>query len=153
MKAIEKKVPPVVLVLIVAVLMVGVTQITPSLSLNWPLRIGLALLILGVSVVVLLLSFRAFRRVKTTLNPLQPERASSLLNSGIFACSRNPIYLAMLLWLVALAVILANVFALLGCVIFCAYLTQFQIKPEERALKERFGNEYNRYINQVRRWL
>ena len=153
MNVLELKVPPLVVVLFVAILMFAVALFLPSFQLAWPLRMSLAMLAFAPAVLILMLSFQAFKRFKTSLNPLQPEQASSLLQSGIFAYSRNPIYLAMLLWLVALAMILASAFSLLGCVLFCGYLTHFQIKPEERALKAKFGQEYDQYLGRVRRWL
>ena len=72
---------------------------------------------------------------------------------GIYRWTRNPMYLAMLLVLVAWACIVANVAALAILPLFVAYLNRFQIGPEERALQARFGAEFEQYRRNVRRWL
>jgi protein-S-isoprenylcysteine O-methyltransferase Ste14 len=74
---------------------------------------------------------------------MKPHQASALVTDGFFAWSRNPIYVADALALLA--------FALL--VLFIAYVDRFQIRPEERALRARFGADYERYCAKVRRWL
>ncbi|MFQ3251245.1 MAG: protein-S-isoprenylcysteine O-methyltransferase Ste14 [Glaciecola sp.] len=153
MKGLELRIPPAAVAILLVMAMWGINQVTPSIAISWPIRIAVVVLMLVVSISILLLSIREFSKAKTTLTPLEPERASALLQSGVFAFTRNPIYLAQLICLIAFAVILANAFALLGAVLFYFYLTEFQIKPEERALKECFGEEYLAYLNRVRRWL
>ncbi|WP_412971614.1 methyltransferase family protein [Glaciecola sp. MF2-115] len=153
MKGLELRIPPAAVAVLLVLAMWGINQVTPSIAISWPIRIAVAVLMLVVSISILLLSIREFSKAKTTLTPLEPKRASALLQSGVFAFTRNPIYLALLICLIAFAVILANAFALLGAVLFYFYLTQFQIKPEERALKECFGEEYLAYLKRVRRWL
>ena len=106
-----------------------------------------AALIVGVSAVL------GFHRAKTTLNPLAPGQASALVVRGVFRWTRNPMYLAMLLVLIAWACIVANAAALAILPLFVAYLNRFQIVPEERALQARFGSEFERYKRTVRRWL
>ncbi|MPN42673.1 hypothetical protein SDC9_190230 [bioreactor metagenome] len=62
-------------------------------------------------------------------------------------------YLGMLVLLLAWCVWLGNVAALLGPVLFVAYITRFQIIPEERILLAKFGEPYAQYLRRVRRWL
>ena len=62
-------------------------------------------------------------------------------------------YLGLACCVLAWGVYLRNVAALLCIVIFIDYMTQFQIKPEERALQEKFGDEYTSFKSRVRRWL
>lgn len=95
----------------------------------------------------------AFRRARTTIDPLKPERASSLVTGGIYRITRNPMYVGLLLVLVGWAVFLGSLWAGLGPLAFVAYITRFQIKPEERALRLLFGDEFARYTARVRRWL
>ena len=104
-------------------------------------------LIIGVSAVL------GFHRMKTTVNPLKPDAASSLVVRGVYRWTRNPMYLAMLLMLVGWACIVANWAALAMLPLFVAYLNRFQIVPEERALHARFGAEFENYRRKVRRWL
>ena len=71
----------------------------------------------------------------------------------MFRISRNPLSLSLLLLLVAYAVRLAAPAVWLGPILFVAYVTRFQIHPEERALQEKFGDAYRRYQTRTRRWL
>jgi len=76
-----------------------------------------------------------------------------LVTNGTFHFTRNPMYLSLLLYLLAWAVYLSNWLALLFVPVFVLYINQFQIKPEERALSSLFGLEYAAYKGRVRRWL
>ena len=113
--------------------------------------ISLFLLILGLTVFIL--AVKAFNRKKTTVNPLEPRQASSLVSSGIFKYSRNPMYLGMLIILLSLS----SKFNLIGGMIislfFYIFITKFQIIPEEAAMNELFGNEFIVYSNKTRRWI
>ena len=62
-------------------------------------------------------------------------------------------YLALLLALLGWGVFIANVYALLLAVTFVPYMNRFQIRPEERALEQAFGQQFRAYCGQVRRWL
>jgi protein-S-isoprenylcysteine O-methyltransferase Ste14 len=95
----------------------------------------------------------AFRRAKTTVNPMTPQRTSSLVTSGVYRVTRNPMYVGLLFVLVGWAVFLSAVWPLLGPVVFVYYIGRFQIAPEEQALAELFGSEYSAYKSGVRRWL
>jgi protein-S-isoprenylcysteine O-methyltransferase Ste14 len=104
-------------------------------------------------IAVALLGAAEFRKAKTTLNAFKPEASSSLVVTGIYRHSRNPMYLGVVCVLLAWAVYLAAPFALLGPVLFVLFITRFQIVPEERALSAKFGPEFTRYAREVRRWL
>lgn len=62
-------------------------------------------------------------------------------------------YLGLALILSAWAIYLAIPLSLLGVVCFVLYITYFQIKPEELALEQIFGDEYKLYKAKVRRWI
>ncbi|MCV2351543.1 methyltransferase family protein [Paucibacter sp. Y2R2-4] len=157
MRALELKLPPLVVLLLFAALALGLSALLPdapsSLHFNFPgqgLAAG-ALALLGVGFA--LAGVWAFRQAKTTVNPLQPERASAVVSSGIYRLSRNPMYLGMALLLAALLLALDSLVALLCLPAFCVYLTQFQIKPEERALRLGLGAPFEAYLQRTRRWL
>lgn len=95
----------------------------------------------------------AFGRAKTTINPLRPANASSLVTSGIYRFTRNPMYLGLLFVLVAWALYLSSALAFVGPYLFVLYIRRFQIAPEERVLAAKFGDAYSDYTSQVRRWL
>ena len=95
----------------------------------------------------------SFRRARTTVNPFAPERTVNIVSSGIYRLSRNPMYLGMACILTGWAVWLWQVQAVLGVVLFVAWITRFQIIPEERVLTQKFGTEYRQYRQRVRRWV
>ena len=152
MNALELKVPPVAVFLIVMVLMYLANAYLPSLPL---LSIGkwVAGVLFVVSGIVGLSGVYAFRQARTTVNPTKPERASRVVCSGIFRISRNPMYLALLLLILAYAVWLQNSVTLLAAPLFVLYMNRFQILPEERVLERIFGQDYLAYKQKVRRWI
>lgn len=153
MQALELKIPPLALVLLFAVLMALITWLTPELELSHRLRIGNAACLTGLGFGFALAGVASFRRAQTTVNPLAPESSSSLVKSGVYRYSRNPMYVGFLLWLLAWGIYLSNGWALLVALAFIPYMNRFQIVPEEKALQNLFGEEYSHYCKQVRRWL
>ncbi len=153
MVKLELRIPPVALFILVAVAMRALSGILPALSFAFPGKsiVGAALAIAGVLVAAA--GLFAFRRAQTTFDPTRPERASALVARGVYRFSRNPMYLGILLVLLGWAVQLANVLAFLGLPVFVAYLDRFQIAPEERALRAKFGAAFAAYEKSVRRWL
>lgn len=149
----EKRLPPLLLVLLAALLMWGLAGISPRLALDWGGRPVIALLLMLLGSSCCLSGVLAFRRAQTTVNPLQPDQASALVSSGIYARTRNPMYLGFALWLLAWAVWLAAPLALLGLVLFVLWMNRFQIQAEERALQALFGEAFADYCRRVRRWL
>ena len=98
-------------------------------------------------------AFLQFRKAKTTINPMKPHETSALVTDGFYAWSRNPIYVADVVLLLGCALLVANALAFLFVVLFIAYVDRFQIRPEERSLRARFGEAYDAYRRRVRRWL
>lgn len=119
-----------------------------TVSLNY---LGYLFALLGILIEVW--SVARFFKVKTTINPLKPERSNHLVTNGLFQYSRNPMYVGMLSVLLGFGLWLGNPVSLLALFGFVAYLTEFQIKPEESILLENFGEEYRQYQTQVRRWV
>jgi protein-S-isoprenylcysteine O-methyltransferase Ste14 len=128
-------------------------RLLPQLDLDLPLRYALAGSVGAVGLIVVLLAVVPFRHSRTTLDPRYPERASTLVTDGIYAVSRNPMYVAMLFGLVAWGLYLDNAAGLaVAPPCFVLYLNRRQIEPEERALAAAFGEDYERYRRRVRRW-
>lgn len=153
MNALELKVPPPVVALLVAMLMWLASWAVPAMGFEIPgRRVVAACLALG-GVVVSVAGVVSFRRARTTINPLKPESTSSLVVAGVYRVSRNPMYVGMLLVLLAWAVLLSNVLAFMILPAFVLYMNRFQIGPEETALAKMFGEEYATYCSRVRRWL
>jgi protein-S-isoprenylcysteine O-methyltransferase Ste14 len=153
MHALELKIPPPVVAALLATLMWLAASAVPSMRFEIPARraiaacTGIAGLAFSISGVV------SFRRARTTVNPLKPETASSLVVSGPYRLSRNPMYVGLALVLSAWAMLLAHALAFVFLPAFILYITRFQIRPEEEAMTKRFGEEYAAYRSRVRRWL
>lgn len=152
MQAPEHKVPPPLVGLAVAGLMWLLALVPPRLTIPGELRIPLCSMLVAIGVAFDVMGLAAFRRARTTINPLKPEAASALVTGGIYRITRNPMYVGMAILLTAWAVWLASPWALLGVPAFIRYITRFQIVPEERVLRARFA-EFDAYAARVRRWL
>lgn len=152
MSASHLKVPPVVIVLLLGGLMWGVARALPDFGFALPAQRAVASSLALAGMGIVFSGVVSFRRAKTTVNPRQPETASTLVASGIYRLTRNPMYLGMLLVLLSWATYLANavVFALPAA--FVPLMNHLQIRPEERALAAKFGAAYEAYRTQVRRW-
>ena len=101
---------------------------------------------------IAILAFIQFARHKTTTNPRQLEKVNSLVTNGIYKISRNPMYLSLLLFLLAWGLYLGNAFNAVTAAAFVSYMNAFQIRPEEEVLKQKFGSVYIQYCKAVRRW-
>jgi len=153
MKPLELKIPPPAIALLVAAAMWEISRLTVSLEAPTAIRLWLAVAVLLVGIGFAVAGVISFRRAKTTINPTKPQMTSSLVSSGIYSLTRNPMYVGLLLVLIAWAIFLSSPWALLGPAAYFLYIDSFQIAPEERALTALFGAEYTAYLSKVRRWL
>ena len=153
MNALELKIPPPAVAALFALAMWGAASVAPSLGFAFQGRTGIAIALGVVGLVVSLSGVLAFRRAKTTVNPMRPEAASSFVTTGIYRVSRNPMYLGMLLVLLGWAAYLSNALALALAALFVVFIDRFQIVPEERILLAKFGAIFTDYAKAVRRWV
>lgn len=153
MRSLELRIPPPVVALLLAGAMWLVSTLMPRMDVPAALRIGLAIALAMLGGAFSAAGLLAFRRAKTTVNPLHPEKASALVTAGVYRFTRNPMYVGLLLVLLAWVALLASLEALVGPVAFVLYLNRFQIGPEERVLATKFGREFEGYKARVRRWL
>ena len=153
MPQLELKIPPPLIGVVSAGLMYGVATLLPVLELPPSLRVGTALALAVVGASLDVAGLMVFRRAKTTVNPMAPQKSSSVVSTGIYRFTRNPMYLGLVFLLLAWAVYLSSAWALLVVPVFMVYITRFQIKPEERILAARFGSAHASYCARVRRWL
>ncbi|HQZ81926.1 MAG TPA: isoprenylcysteine carboxylmethyltransferase family protein [Pyrinomonadaceae bacterium] len=153
MRWLELKIPPLLIVLGFGLAMYGASWSLPVTNFEMPGRpyVSLAFAILGVATVAS--GVIAFRSKKTTVDPRFPDKASSVVTIGIYRITRNPMYLGMLFLLTAWALFLANFIVIILLAGFVVYMTLFQIKPEERILRSKFGAEYEEFLSRVRRWI
>lgn len=153
MKRLELKIPPVAVLLLCGGGMWLLSSLVPELSFDFPLRKLLSAIAVVAGLGIGVAGIVAFRAARTTFDPRYPDRASSVVRTGVYRHTRNPMYVGLLLSLLGWAIYLANPLSLIGLPAFVLYMNRFQIQPEERALKEGFGEEYRAYLNDVRRWI
>jgi protein-S-isoprenylcysteine O-methyltransferase Ste14 len=153
MQALELKIPPPAVAALMAGAMWGISVVAPLLEVPAFIRVAAAGTIALAGGGFSLAGIISFRRARTTVNPMKPESTSSLVCSGIYGVTRNPMYVGLLFVLVAWAVFLSSAWALLGPLAFLLYINRFQIAPEEGVLSARFGTGYSAYKAKVRRWL
>lgn len=153
MQSLELRIPPVVVVVVFAAAMLGLSWLTPLATFELPgSRIAsFCLALLGMAAATA--GILAFRTSRTTVDPRTPDAASTVVVGGIYRFSRNPMYLGFLCMLAGWVVYLSNATAALLLPAFVAYINAFQIKPEERILLSKFGPRFTEYMGSVRRWL
>jgi protein-S-isoprenylcysteine O-methyltransferase Ste14 len=94
-----------------------------------------------------------FRRAETTVDPHKPETATALVTTGVYAWTRNPMYLGLSVLLVGWAIRLGTLSPLAGPLLFVPLIQRVQIRVEEHALRVVFGRDYEDYCHRVNRWL
>lgn len=151
----ETRVPPPVIdgLALLAVLLLW--KFAPGLQ--WKISLQFAVFLGFMSItaglIYALAAVGLFRKKNTTVLPFKPERTSSLVTDGVYTKTRNPMYLGMALIVLGAIFITRQPVGLLALLAACAYLTKFQIQPEEKALEDIFGQEFLDYKKRVRRWI
>lgn len=153
MSALDLKIPPPVIALSCVALAWVLGHFTPGFTYQLPARIPITVILLLAGISLAFSGVLAFRRAKTTPNPHTPEQSTSIVRSGPYKFTRNPMYLGLAIALLGLCAYLSNPLTLVAAVLFIAYITRFQIVPEERVLLTKFGDTYAQYTKSVRRWL
>ncbi len=153
MRFLELKIPPPVVAVLIAVAMYLAGRWMPDPHIDSWIRVPIAAILAAAGIAVHFAGLWAFRRHRTTVNPLQPDKATSLVTGGVYRWSRNPMYLGLLLILAGWTFWLSTAVSVLGPPLLAIYLTRFQILPEERVLRAKFPRESADFARHVRRWL
>lgn len=153
MNKLELKVPPPAVALLVALAMWLAAYGMDALSFAVPERRAVSMTLAALGIGVSMAGTWSFWRARTTVNPTRPEATSTLVATGAFRVTRNPMYLGLFLVLAGWAAHLANFAALAGPLLFAVYITRFQILPEERVLANKFGPDFEAYRLRTRRWI
>ncbi|MEB8329413.1 isoprenylcysteine carboxylmethyltransferase family protein [Flavobacteriaceae bacterium KMM 6897] len=146
------KLPPAVIFVFFGGFMYVLDLLLPVGEFDFFGRFWLIRILLVLAITVGCLSLFQFIRAKTTIDPLTPSKSSRLVTQGVYRISRNPMYFALLLLLLAFGLWLGNVFNTLLAAGFVSYMNAFQIIPEEEVLVKLYGKEYQQYCIKVRRW-
>lgn len=144
------KIPPPVLVVIALFTMYGCKLFIPLWQFKTLWVVAIPLII--IALIIGFLSMLALAKADTTISPFTPEKTARLVTRGIYQYSRNPMYLSLLLLLIAAVFISGELSASLVVIIFMLVVNYYQVKPEENALMHLFGDEYRHYCQRVRRW-
>lgn len=150
----ELKVPPPIVAILVGVIMWQSTGFTSEvLLLNFEYKFIVCVVLACSGLAIDLVALWGFMRARTTVNPIKPTNASTLVTSGIYRVTRNPMYVGNFIFLVAWLVWLGEPLNAMFLILYVLYMNKFQIEPEERVLTEKFGEEYQLFCQRVRRWI
>ena len=147
----KTKIPPPIVTLVSALLIFFSKELFPNYTFDYQSTLSIGIFISGVMILISAVSL--FKKKETTVNPMSPKKASSLVVDGVFKHTRNPMYLGMSVVLLSISIQFNLMGGLLIVCLFVAYITAFQIIPEEEAMEENFGEEYLSFKRSTRRWI
>jgi len=153
LRSLELRIPPPLLAAFIAACMgvcVWALDLRPS---TFWMRLLTVAVFAGVGVAVIACGIQNLRHARTTLNPTDPSTTTQLVTEGVYSWSRNPMYVGLLVLLIVFARAFDSFVLYLGPLLFFLLIGRLQIQPEERALAEKFGEDYAKYKSNVRRWL
>ena len=111
--------------------------------------IGISGLILSVAIFVA--GFNIFKSYEE--NPVPTSTTNRIIKTGIFAYTRNPIYLSFVIFYLSMFLVFENVMYFLSSIGLAIWLHNYVIKSEEDFLLKKFSDEYERYKDAVNRWI
>ena len=147
----RNRIPPPIVTLVFALLSFWLANYLPKLAFNYQGLSSLLMILIGLTIIVI--GVKTFNNSDTTINPLNPSEASHLVTEGVFSYTRNPMYLGMVIILLGVSIYNGVYIGIIILPCFIFYITEFQIKPEEKAMEEIFAGDYTDYLKRVRRWL
>lgn len=153
MSRLDTRIPPPLVALLAAALAWMAVRSWPTATIALPGARGLALVCVATGFGLDAVAGWRFLRRRTSVNPMVPGHASRLVCDGPYRFTRNPMYLGQALALLGLALWWQHPAALIAPALYVAWITRFQIRPEERVLQAKFGPAYTDYCQRVRRWL
>ena len=103
------------------------------------------------SVCIFFLGFNIFKVYDE--DPVPTSDTNRLIKTGIFAYTRNPMYLSFVMFHLSMFLVFENVMYLVSAVGLSFWLNNFVIKLEEEFLLKKFPDEYRRYMEAVKKWL
>ena len=120
-------------------------------SIELPTLLGYITIVAGL--IIIFVAAKQFKAANTTINPTKPETASVLVSNGVFSYSRNPMYLGMLIIIIGFSIIHNLIAIIVFMPLWIIYMINFQIIPEEEAMKILFKEEFLNYSKKTRRWI
>ncbi len=147
----KTKIPPPIIAATCIIINYYSTYLISSFSFSYQVIVGVILLIIGFTLAIS--AIYLFRKQKTTVNPMNPEETTSLVTSGIFSYTRNPMYLGLLIIITSTAIFFGSWFGPFVLLFFVWYINTFQIIPEEKAMNNLFQKQFEEYKKNVRKWI
>ena len=144
----DTKIPPPIVTLIILTLIYLFDLKEYNLNTN-----VISVVILFIGIIFIISAVVQFVNRKTTVNPTKPYKTTSLVITGAYKITRNPMYLGMLLIIISFAFYKASIISLILIPFFIFYINKFQIEPEEFEMRKKFGKEYEDYCKKVDRWI
>ena len=114
-------------------------------------RIAICIALLLVAAAFIGSAIRQFRRHNEDPSPYKPT--GTIVDSGIYGRSRNPIYIGFLIFVLAVAVATNSLWIALSFLMLFLLLQFGVVRPEERYLSGKFGSTYDDYRSRVPRWI
>jgi len=141
--------PPILLVIhILAAYLLGRYVVLP---IALPAVFGsIGLVLAGLGFLLGLLSFQAFVKARTTLNPHGSVR--NIVSGGVYRFTRNPIYLGFVCMLIGFPLTFGNYWGIVLAPLLVWLMNRLVIEREEAYLEKKFGDVYTGYKSRVRRW-
>ena len=147
----KTKIPPPIIALVCIVINYLSTYLINPIRFPNIEIIGGLILLLGL--ITAILAILLFKKNKTTVNPINPEETTTLVTTGIFSITRNPMYLGLFFVISSTILFFGSWIGVIILMFFVWYINKFQIIPEEEAMGKLFGEKYNEYRQNVRRWI
>jgi protein-S-isoprenylcysteine O-methyltransferase Ste14 len=145
--------PPIILVCAIAVgfILNGVYDLGSPFGIVGELLFGLGAMIILIAILIDIAAMRTMHGAKTTIMP--HKGSDHLVTKGVFAFSRNPIYLANAMLIFGLGLVFSNYWLCLIMPIAAFATQKLAIEREEKHLETRFGGAFRSYKKKVNRWI
>lgn len=143
--------PPPLIYLVAVIIGLVLRYLAPTAFLSRGLDYTLGAVLIVIAVGIFLWGVRVMRRAGTSLKTTVPTTA--LVTTGPFRFSRNPLYVSLTLFYLGIAMAAQSLWALALLFVVLAVMQRGVIDREERYLEHKFGAEYVRYKERVRRWI
>ena len=118
---------------------------------DWNIYISGFFLLWGL--IIIAFAVFKFAKTKTTVDPTKPSKTSSLVISGIYRITRNPMYLGMLFLIISFTFYKLSLIGAIVIPSFIFYINKYQIEPEEYEMRKKFGENFEDYCKKVDRWI
>lgn len=149
----KNKIPPPVIMLFFIGLAWLFQRYIPIIEFTFPFKLYACIAIFLLGTFLAAHSVFGFLRAKTTINPFALKETNSLVTSGLYRYTRNPMYLGMALIIASAVLFFGALSGIFPLIFFVVALNRLQIMPEEKVLEGIFGAEYATFKSRVRRWV